>query len=237
VSTNPSAVSVDLVKFRGEYFCLDEASYHILRDHQVTVFRIKAQTLDLLRSTLLKKVKINVHPWSNVWPQMRDRFLSKLPKEGIETNCDGNSILIGISKMLDPEEIQGADRYIQMRISQMQELIGRYGIRTVIKTKENTGYKMFKLLFVPDESIMPSFYFGLSPKSPVTKYFYLSPTCRVEFTRKQSASGDNLIHLAFEDKLGDNWSQTVVRSFPIKNLKPSSIEEMLSFFILLHQGT
>lgn len=235
MSTKQS-VSIELVKFRGEYFPLDESSYHILRDYNVTVFRIPQQTLDLLKSTLLKKVKIIVYVWSAIYPELIKRFLSKLPKEGVQVKAEANWILIGINKNLDTDEIEAVERHVQTRCGQLQDMTGRYGIRISAKSKENDGFKLTKLVLTPDDSILPSFYFGVNPKAPITQHFYLSSTCRVEFTKKQAISGGNLMHIAFEDKLGDTWSQTVVRSFPISKITKSTVEETLAFFISLHSS-
>lgn len=238
MATKPTQ-SVSLVKFQGEYFPYSEVDYRFLRDKGVSVFRISESTLDILSKVLLKGVKIEKHPWGQVYPTLIESFKSGLSSQFDEEVYDfkheKNWLMIK-TDLSDEDTKEERVNTCSRFCNQLSEFMGRYGIRSKSEVKNRDGYTLTRIVFDPDENIIPSFYFGCREDyhAPMHFDFHLSPSARLRFSKRLNLNNEPTLAVAFEDKFGDHWQEAFSRGFPFNTMKAKDCEAAIAFFVSLH---
>lgn len=234
---------LSLVKFKGEYFPLEERDYRLMRSRNVSVFRLSESTLNILSNLLLKNVKIEQHPWGKVYPSLLNSFKASLKQFSIESGSldihtfkqEENWIMV----MTDTSDESTKDANVlhcQQSCNQLSEFMGRYGLRTKIESKSKDGYQLTRLTFVPDENIVPSFYFGCREdyNAPLSFDFNLGKSAKLRFSKRLTLQGEPTFGVSFEDKFGDHYQEAFVRAFPFSHVSAKDCEGAIEFFVNLH---
>ena len=232
--------TVNLVKFKGEYFPKAEEDYRLLVDHKVPVFRISESTLEILRRVLLKGVRVEIETWSIVYPALLESF-----KASLLAQCDAKDIFSFKNEQnwlmiaTDTTDENNATEYVNLGTrfyNQMAEFMGRYGIRAKIESKVRSDHVLTKIDFSPDASIVPSFYFGCKEdyNVPMEMMFNLGNSARLKFSKRLTIQGEPTFGVIFEDRFGDHWQEAFSRGFPFKLMKPQDCEAAINFFVDLH---
>lgn len=217
---------LNLVKFRSEFFPLSVKDFELLQERGSAVFRMHETTLSILHRTVLKGLKITVHPWATVYPQLYGAFrnsLEKLSGGAFETKAQSNWILIR------NEQSDSLKEKLDISVNQLTQYMGRYGVRTARESKAREPYTLTRLLFTPDPELSPSLYFSDPPDKhlPVTFKFHFSEACRLQFRYK---TDKKTLGVLFEDKAGDDYRETFSRAFPISRLKEEDCLAGIDFF-------
>ena len=232
--------TLSLVKLQGEYFPLAEADYRLLRERNVSVFRITEDTLNILSSALLKGVKIEQHPWGKVYPKLLESFKQSLLSKATSDDAFGfkeeTKTIIVMTDTSNPKTADSNKNECSQAANQLAEFMGRYGIRTKTDTKQKDGYSLTRLSFSLDENIVPSFYFGCKDdyNAPLFLDFNLSPVAKLKFSKRLSLNGSPTFSVTFEDRFGDHYEESFVRGFPFKDLLVKDCEAAIEFFVNLH---
>lgn len=229
-----------MVKFQGEYFPYSEEDYRFLRERNVSVFRISESTLDILSKVLLKGVKIEKLLWGDVYPDLIESFKSGLSSQfeadGIyDFKREKNWLMIQTDTSDKENHVEYTNTCARF-CNQLAEFMGRYGIRAKSEVKVKKGYTLTRILFVPDENIVPSFYFGCKEdyNAPMNFEFNLSPSARLRFSKRLTLNNEPTFAVGFEDKFGDQWQEAFSRGFPFAMMSAKDCEGAINFFIDLH---
>lgn len=217
--------TIELVKFRGEYFPLQERDYRTLKEFGVMTFRINQTSLDVLQRTLLKGKRVNIQQWNAVYPLLCQEFSNSLPEE-VDTDLQGKRI---IARFRTSSSI---DERFNQSFKVFSHYMGRYGVRVRLDTKEVGRYTLCRVQCESDDTINPAGYFG-SPdqlRSPSESYLYLSQSCRLRLSKASWADGTPIIQVDFQDRSGEVFSTSFSRSFPLKLMTPQSVAESAYFF-------
>lgn len=219
---------LNLVRFRGEYFPLAIRDWQLLNSRSLAVARISESSLQILKKTLLKGVKISFQPWATVYEQLLERFKDSFSADFAFDNAE-NWMLIR------SEKNSQADKELSTRIALLVRYCGRYGFRIAYMTKNRKDYNLTRLMFVPDKEVVPALHFneGDLVDTPVELKFNLSPSCRVRFTKRKSPSGIPSLNVVFEDRFKDTWSETFSRGFNFSEIKKSDCDAAIGFFVAL----
>lgn len=231
--------NLSLVRFRGEYFPFSETDFRLLRERNVSVFRISESTLDILSRTLLKGVKIEQHPWSKVYSDIISSFQASLLEASAEGVFQFKQEKNWMTIMVDTSDEETKESNLSAcnrHVNQLTEYVGRYGIRAVQQEKDREGYRLVRITFNPDENIIPSFFFGCREdhNAPLFLELNLSSAARLKFQKRLNLNGEPTFAVAFEDRFGDHYAEAFTRGFPFSSLKPKDCEAAIEFFVNLH---
>ncbi len=232
--------TLSLVKFQGEFFPLAEVDYRLLVERKVSVFRISESTLDILSKVLLKGVKIEQHSWGTVYPQLIQTFKDSFTGKSVDSDTfqfsHKQDWVIVMTDTSNPETAEENCNTCNQHCNQLREFMGRYGLQTKIETKKRDSSVLTRLTFVPDENIVPSFFFGCKEdyNAPLMLDFNLSSSARLRFSKRLTMQGEPTFALSFEDRFGDHFEEAFVRAFPFSSVSAKDCEHAIEFFVNLH---
>lgn len=218
--------TLHLVKFREFLFPLDLSDYHAMKERECTVFRMHESTVGILGRTLLKGLKIDIHPWKEVYPPLLERFKSKLTDSepgAFEIKSEANWVM---TRHAPEAEI---DKFLQATIDQLVSYMGRYGIKTLVEKKPREPYLLTRITFIPDPEIAPETFFvpEVSSRAPLEFKMRFSDACQLHFIQKPETK---TLSVSFEDRTGDEYRESFSRAFAFSRMKIEDCYAGIDFF-------
>ena len=219
--------TIKLVEFRSELFPLAESDFKALRDHHVSVFRIPRPLIGTLKVSLLKRARIEVIPFSEVYQSLVEKLQSSLPDARFKT--ERNIVLIAF----DSDDLTRVNEVC----TKFQHYLGRYGIKVLreSKSKSETSF-ITRLEMTADPGINPSFYFGdLVEETSEIARLHLSNFAALVFTSRPSKMhpGRKTFGIEFQDKMGEEWVTAFSRAFDLGSLEKKEVTDLVNLVISL----
>lgn len=223
-----------LVKFSGEWFPGDKASFEALKSVGMTVFRLQDSILHTMEVGLLKRFSIEKVPFAEVYKETLKVFekerLSSI--KSYRMQVESNTINLSAPYEHLPK--------LDQCVTELQFVLGRYGVKVarsnskVLKDSEGKPYRTaLRLECKADPDISPSA-FWKDPVAPVQEVnrFNLSPCAALVFTSRPSVAHKDrhTLGVAFEDLLGGEWVQAFSREFNLQGMSEEQLTGAISFF-------
>jgi hypothetical protein len=220
--------SITLVRFKDELFPRSNEDFLLLKQSQVTVFRIPMNLLDYLKETLLKKINIKIVDFPSVYKEGVLKFkTSVLDPNEIRSKFDKNSILIGYKK----DQID----LVNSSCVRLQHQLGRFGFKVLRENKPDhkrpDSHMVSRLEVTADPDLNPSYYFGdFIPELCENAIVNLSASARLSFKSRASKlnPGKTTFCLEFQDKFGEEWVPAFSRAFDLKSLDRGEVAVLIN---------
>jgi len=228
--------TVNLVRFRGEYFPRDPSSFDLLLERGLTVFRIPEKVLPTLMHSLLRGVVVEETPFSNVFQECLSSFyegrLSTL--RDLRWKAERNLVFLSFPD----SQLEKANQYI----SELGFVMGRYGVKV---SRENRLFQTHegkpdrhavRLECKPDPGINPSEFFRNAIAASEEKVrLNLTSCASLVFNSRPSMAvpGRQAIGVAFEDLLNEEWVQAFSREFAVHSVNEEQVVGLINWLIQL----
>ena len=248
---NINKAVIGLVLFKDFLFPAHKQDVEILLANRVPSTQLHKDVLPLLRHTLGKTCDVEVMPWSEVYPFLREKFLSSLP-EGVQHKAESNWILL--HQVRTGDSTYAGDKTVQARIAQLQHILSRYCIQATACVKEKSDHKLTKISLVFDNSIANyKYYDNVAVEDEPELNFTLSNQCRLKlsikkvpvskYVRARDAEGNpctksnvtltNHLSIEIQDLSGTQFTTAMQRTFPTSNLAVGEIVNLSKFLLSL----
>ena len=230
--------NISLVKISEFYYPSSEKDYQSLLAAGVTVFRLDATLLSLLKKTCLKAFELTFILWGSILPKIQASFLKKIAASEFKSKLETEgSIVVKFDKLKEAE----FDDLLKV----YRANLSRYGMgttldfRTTPEVKETSTIKgvpaslMVRIKIVENEQIDPSQGYNVKSLVDVSedRLISFSSVARLKLVSALNASKKPFVSLVFEDKLGEQWVESFRRVFDTTTMSRVEINEFASNMI------
>lgn len=215
--------SINLVKFKDHLYPVSPDDYKVMIASGVSAARLPVASLDILKATLLKGVKVTLHAWADAFEALHTRITEAAAVKGLQVKVEGPTIFI-----LQPEGSESECRHL---LDQITHYMSRYSLRTKKEAKTKpSGAKLWRLAFTYDLDIPNALFYSDAPK-PATVATVDFQFWRVHFAI-EDISGVPSFVITTQDKINSEWvSSGTNRSFPLRKLSRENAYELANFFL------
>lgn len=220
---------VRFARFKNWVFPLTRADFDILRENNVTTFRMDKAVLETVAKTLLKSHLPKIIPFgTEVFPKILETTLGALSKDKVRLMRDQNQLRI---KYYDDyaEEFNAA-------LIKFTQILGRFcfTLRKDISARTDDVHRV-QYTVVFDPTISPSHFYGVPRDDGVegSTTLRLSNYARLTLRKAQSTLNVNrqALQIIFEDLQCGKWVEVFTRSFETHSLDQDELLETAKFFI------
>lgn len=222
-----------MARFNNYLFPLTRSDFDILRQHNITTFRIERSLFDTLAKTLLADYLPEVVPFGKqVFPQIISSAFDNLDTDQVRIKVEKNMLRI---KYYDAyaEEFNKA-------LAVFTNLLGRFSFslrRDITKKVDSVNMVQFTAVF--DQTISPSAFYGvhIHENKETSVSIRLSHFARLTLRKAPSNLNVNrmALQIVFEDKEAgtaeERWREVFVRTFELQSMDENELAEAAKFFI------
>jgi hypothetical protein len=240
VSSSTSEKTLNLVVFKKTYFPVSKADLKVLIEHGVSSPKIDATVLDLLKSTLLRGVKISSITWAEAYQKLVEEFKASLLQHDCKFLQEDNWIIVSAPRKGSTPEIKKEKEKIyvaslEARVSLFQKYCGRYGFKVFTQYKSKEDFHLTRLSIMYDRESITFLNYGSydTPEEPLELDFFLTPSCKLRLAKASNHSGIPALRVTFEDKFGEGFSESFTRAFNLSQIRKKDCLAAISFFSTL----
>lgn len=217
------ASNINLVNFKDYLYPVSQEDYKVMVSLGVTASRFPARSLDILKHTMLKGVKIKIFQWADVYHDILNTFVSAATEAGLRCRTDEVTTVY----VIKPSAV--ANETADQLIGHLTHYLARYSVRVLKEAKERDQGILWRLRMKRDLEIPNGmFYSDVQPPPTVASLDFNA--FRVHLS-VEDTGGLPTLTVKAQDKIGDDWVSGTSRTFPKSKLDREHAYAMVNFLL------